>query len=202
MGVLPTVTYPSHTSLIDRVPPAVHGTYDNRILDPEGRSNTAWYEWRAPDPSADARRQPARGLRAGAVSLARVRGARCRVRRARVLAIEPPREPDSPQSNEQARRSSRRDRDRRRPAVRLAAERPPPDDHRDLSASHAAARPPADPPHRARRSATQQRSRNPEATRTLEKIDGYIGEIVDAVAQAEWPAAHRSSSSRITAFCH
>jgi predicted AlkP superfamily pyrophosphatase or phosphodiesterase len=43
VGVLPTVTYPSHTTLITGVRPAVHGIVDNRILDPEGRSNTAWF---------------------------------------------------------------------------------------------------------------------------------------------------------------
>ena len=47
-GVLPTVTYPSHTTLITGVPPSVHGIYDNRLFDPEGRSNMAWY-WYARD---------------------------------------------------------------------------------------------------------------------------------------------------------
>jgi predicted AlkP superfamily pyrophosphatase or phosphodiesterase len=43
IGVTPTVTYPSHTTLITGVEPARHGVYDNRILDPENRSNGAWY---------------------------------------------------------------------------------------------------------------------------------------------------------------
>lgn len=43
IGVTPTVTYPSHTTLITGVPPARHGIYDNRIFDPENRSNGAWY---------------------------------------------------------------------------------------------------------------------------------------------------------------
>ncbi|MEZ5287026.1 MAG: ectonucleotide pyrophosphatase/phosphodiesterase [Vicinamibacterales bacterium] len=43
VGVFPTVTYPSHTTLITGVPPARHGIFDNRILDPEGRSDGAWY---------------------------------------------------------------------------------------------------------------------------------------------------------------
>jgi predicted AlkP superfamily pyrophosphatase or phosphodiesterase len=43
VGVTPTVTYPSHTTLITGVEPARHGIYDNRILDPENRSNGAWY---------------------------------------------------------------------------------------------------------------------------------------------------------------
>ena len=42
-GVVPTVTYPSHTTLITGVTPAVHGIVDNRILDPEGRSGSAWH---------------------------------------------------------------------------------------------------------------------------------------------------------------
>src|SRR5262245_47597867 len=43
IGVFPTVTYPSHTTLITGVPPSVHGVYDNRIFDPERRSNGAWF---------------------------------------------------------------------------------------------------------------------------------------------------------------
>jgi predicted AlkP superfamily pyrophosphatase or phosphodiesterase len=42
-GVVPTVTYPSHTTLITGVTPAVHGIVDNRILDPEGRAQEAWH---------------------------------------------------------------------------------------------------------------------------------------------------------------
>lgn len=69
IGVLPTVTYPSHTTLITGVDPARHGIYDNQIFDPEGRSNGAWYSW------AEAIKVPTlpmaargRGLRAGAVT--------------------------------------------------------------------------------------------------------------------------------------
>lgn len=69
IGVLPTVTYPSHTTLITGVEPARHGVYDNQIFDPEGRSNNAWYWY------ADAIKVPtlpmaarARGLRAAAVT--------------------------------------------------------------------------------------------------------------------------------------
>lgn len=43
VGVLPTVTYPSHTTLITGVPPREHGIVSNRVLDPEGRSGDAWY---------------------------------------------------------------------------------------------------------------------------------------------------------------
>lgn len=68
VGVLPTVTYPSHTTLITGVPPAVHGIYDNRLVDPQNRSSGAW-RWYArqiavPNLLAAA---SARGLRAGAV---------------------------------------------------------------------------------------------------------------------------------------
>lgn len=42
-GVLPTVTYPSHTTIVTGVPPRVHGILGNRIFDPEGRSNGAWH---------------------------------------------------------------------------------------------------------------------------------------------------------------
>jgi predicted AlkP superfamily pyrophosphatase or phosphodiesterase len=69
VGVLPTVTYPSHTTLITGVEPSRHGIYDNQILDPEGQSRGAWYWY------ADAIKVPtlpmaarARGLRAGAVT--------------------------------------------------------------------------------------------------------------------------------------
>jgi len=42
-GVLPTVTYPSHTTLVTGVPPRVHGILSNRVFDPEGRANGAWH---------------------------------------------------------------------------------------------------------------------------------------------------------------
>src|SRR5262245_64338064 len=43
VGVLPSVTYPSHTTMISGVPPAIHGIYNNRILDPDDTSNGEWY---------------------------------------------------------------------------------------------------------------------------------------------------------------
>jgi predicted AlkP superfamily pyrophosphatase or phosphodiesterase len=43
VGVLPTVTYPSHTTIITGVLPAAHGIYNNYVLDPEGLSNGSWY---------------------------------------------------------------------------------------------------------------------------------------------------------------
>ena len=48
IGVLPSVTYPSHTTMITGVPPAVHGILTNSWLDPEGRAAGAWY-WYARD---------------------------------------------------------------------------------------------------------------------------------------------------------
>ncbi len=69
VGVLPTVTFPSHTTLITGVTPAIHGIVDNRILDPENRSEGAWYYYardiKVPTLPMAAR---ARGLRAAAVT--------------------------------------------------------------------------------------------------------------------------------------
>jgi predicted AlkP superfamily pyrophosphatase or phosphodiesterase len=48
IGVLPTVTYPSHTTMITGVTPLVHGIDNNTWVDPEARSNGAWY-WYARD---------------------------------------------------------------------------------------------------------------------------------------------------------
>lgn len=69
VGVLPTVTYPSHTTLITGVEPSVHGIVDNRILDPEDKSEGAWFWYargiKVPTLPMAAR---ARGLRAAAVT--------------------------------------------------------------------------------------------------------------------------------------
>jgi predicted AlkP superfamily pyrophosphatase or phosphodiesterase len=69
IGVLPTVTFPSHTTLITGVEPAVHGIFDNRIFDPENRSGGAWYYYardiEVPTLPMAAR---SRGLRAAAVT--------------------------------------------------------------------------------------------------------------------------------------
>jgi predicted AlkP superfamily pyrophosphatase or phosphodiesterase len=68
-GVLPSVTYPSHTTLITGVPPRVHGVVSNTVFDPEGRSNGAWTwyaSWvRVPSLVSAARE---RGLRTASVS--------------------------------------------------------------------------------------------------------------------------------------
>ena len=42
-GVLPTMTYPSHTTLITGVPPRVHGILTNTVFDPMGTANGAWH---------------------------------------------------------------------------------------------------------------------------------------------------------------
>jgi predicted AlkP superfamily pyrophosphatase or phosphodiesterase len=48
VGVNPTVTYPSHTTLITGVAPAEHGIYNNTPFDPMGRNGDGWY-WYATD---------------------------------------------------------------------------------------------------------------------------------------------------------
>jgi predicted AlkP superfamily pyrophosphatase or phosphodiesterase len=47
-GVLPTVTYPSHTTLLTGASPAKHGVYDNTTFDPFARNAIGWY-WYAED---------------------------------------------------------------------------------------------------------------------------------------------------------
>jgi predicted AlkP superfamily pyrophosphatase or phosphodiesterase len=68
-GVLPTVTYPSHTTLITGVPPRVHGIGTNTYFDPEERALGAWRwyaaEVKVPTLVSAAR---ARGLLTGSVS--------------------------------------------------------------------------------------------------------------------------------------
>jgi predicted AlkP superfamily pyrophosphatase or phosphodiesterase len=41
--VLPSVTYPDHTTLVTGVWPGVHGIYNNALFDPEGNFDGAWY---------------------------------------------------------------------------------------------------------------------------------------------------------------
>jgi len=43
VGVLPTVTYPSHTTLITGVLPNVHGIVSNHQVDPMGTGGNAWF---------------------------------------------------------------------------------------------------------------------------------------------------------------
>lgn len=47
-GVTPTVTYPSHTTLLTGVSPAVHGIVTNTPFDPLGENGGGWY-WYAED---------------------------------------------------------------------------------------------------------------------------------------------------------
>ncbi len=48
IGVIPTVTYPSHTTLVTGVWPATHGIYANLTFDPEQKNYQGWY-WYAED---------------------------------------------------------------------------------------------------------------------------------------------------------
>jgi predicted AlkP superfamily pyrophosphatase or phosphodiesterase len=47
-GVLPTLTYPSHTTLMTGASPDKHGIYDNTTFDPLQRNERGWY-WYAED---------------------------------------------------------------------------------------------------------------------------------------------------------
>src|SRR5271168_1753698 len=47
-GVVPTVTYPSHTTMITGVSPAKHGIYANTTFDPLRKNNGGWY-WYSED---------------------------------------------------------------------------------------------------------------------------------------------------------
>ena len=42
-GVFPTVTYPSHTTLVTGVAPALHGIFNNQRFDPERQLSGAWF---------------------------------------------------------------------------------------------------------------------------------------------------------------
>ena len=48
IGVVPTVTYPSHTTLVTGVAPARHGVITNNTFDPFNRNQGGWY-WYASD---------------------------------------------------------------------------------------------------------------------------------------------------------
>jgi predicted AlkP superfamily pyrophosphatase or phosphodiesterase len=50
--VLPTSTYPSHTTLVTGVEPAKHGIWGNTTFDPESTNQSGWY-WYAEDVKAD-----------------------------------------------------------------------------------------------------------------------------------------------------
>ncbi len=48
VGVIPTVTYPSHTTLITGVSPATHGIFANTTFDPLRENQGGWY-WYSED---------------------------------------------------------------------------------------------------------------------------------------------------------
>ena len=48
IGVIPTTTYPSHTTLVTGVWPAQHGIFANTVFDPLRRNQEGWY-WYAED---------------------------------------------------------------------------------------------------------------------------------------------------------
>jgi predicted AlkP superfamily pyrophosphatase or phosphodiesterase len=47
-GVLPTLTYPSHTTILTGVSPAKHGIYSNTTFDPLNKNEQGWY-WYSED---------------------------------------------------------------------------------------------------------------------------------------------------------
>ena len=51
-GVLPSLTYPSHTTILTGVSPAEHGIDSNYIFDPKQQNDNAWY-WFAEDIQVD-----------------------------------------------------------------------------------------------------------------------------------------------------
>jgi predicted AlkP superfamily pyrophosphatase or phosphodiesterase len=52
LGVLPTLTYPSHATILTGASPASHGVYANTTFDPLGRNERGWY-WYAEDVHAE-----------------------------------------------------------------------------------------------------------------------------------------------------
>jgi len=68
-GVLPTVTYPSHTTLLTGVWPAQHGIDSNTTFDPLGKNMAGWY-WYSEDNRASTLWKAAAdaGLKVGSVS--------------------------------------------------------------------------------------------------------------------------------------
>jgi predicted AlkP superfamily pyrophosphatase or phosphodiesterase len=59
-GVLPTVTYPSHTTMLTGVWPAKHGVYSNQSWDPLRKNQDGWY-WYSEDIKAPTLWQAAAG---------------------------------------------------------------------------------------------------------------------------------------------
>src|SRR4051812_20724022 len=53
VGIYPSVTYPSHTTIVTGANPSRHGIYGNEILEPPGTSQTGSWHWFARDIHAD-----------------------------------------------------------------------------------------------------------------------------------------------------
>jgi predicted AlkP superfamily pyrophosphatase or phosphodiesterase len=51
-GVLPTLTYPSHMTILTGASPARHGIYSNTTFDPLKRNDYGWYCWMGWSPAA------------------------------------------------------------------------------------------------------------------------------------------------------
>jgi hypothetical protein len=76
-GVLPTVTYPSHTTMMTGVWPAKHGIYENATFDPLGRDLSGWYWYSEAISGSDALGSGGNGrIRGGERELAQVTGRR------------------------------------------------------------------------------------------------------------------------------
>ena len=68
IGVLPTLTFPSHTTLVTGATPALHGISSNLLFDPLKRNQGGW-NWFAEDIKADTLWKAAarKGLKTGSV---------------------------------------------------------------------------------------------------------------------------------------
>ena len=188
VGVLPTVTYPSHNTLITGVEPSVHGIYDNRIFDPEEKSEGAWFWYarsiKVPTLPMAAR---ARGLRAAAVTWPVTIGMDLDVLAPEYIG---PRHPDS---LNMLRALSK-------PAtlidqVEIARGKPFswPQDDRDRTDITLHMLKTYDPHvlllHLIALDGAQHSSGpgSPDALKTLSQVDGYVGEILDAIKASGRP---------------
>ena len=186
VGVLPSVTYASHTTLITGVPPAAHGIVGNEIVDPEGRSNGAWY-WYARDIAVPTLIDAAR---AGGMTTAAINWPVTVGLQADYLVPEFWRTRSSHQSDFSLIRALST------PGLleRLEEEQRPPlvwpftDKERTRIASYILTRhePRVLLLHLLSLDSVQHGSGpgSPRALETLQQIDGYIGELRDAVARA------------------
>ena len=67
-GVVPTVTYPSHTTLVTGVVPAVHGITSNTTFDPLFQNQVGWF-WYAEQEHAETLWQAAHAMKIVTVSV-------------------------------------------------------------------------------------------------------------------------------------